>query len=399
MIDGFAAGGGELVAWPMVPRAKAGYSDGKKTSVEIFSLPKEGSEAKLLGKIDESPWSGVVVDGVAALRPAASTKVHLIGMHGHEQRCEVLQHPNDERGVAIVRHVRPGPEKGTVATVAERQNVDPKTFVVNIWSLSDCAIARSWDTTGPFAIAANAVATVPMAGRLEIRSPSMAAARTLAFEREIGHVSVSKNAANVLVALRNPSAVCVCTKGDGARTARAPDCNVRSADYSCRAADVPETPISMELSPSGDFAVVQARSALQLLGGKSSDWHFKEVSPVQLRQVAPPFAFSPDEKLLAVPAGETGARIVNPASNLPISELPTPSRVLGLTFLGPDRLVTLDGNVLRVWDTGPFATKKLLCERWNPQLTVDVAPGIPKPLSRREVCDSGQSMQNMWQAR
>jgi WD40 repeat protein len=389
-IDGFAAGEGELVAWPMLPKAKAGYSDAKreKASVEIFSVPRDGSEAKLLGTIDEEPWSGTVMDGVAALRPAASTKVYLTGMPGHATGCKVLQHANEGREVAVVRQVRPGPEKGTVATLAERQNVDPKSFVVNIWRLSDCAVLRSWDTTGPFATAANAVATVPNARLLEVRSPSTVVVRTLSFEREIEHVSISANASTVLVTLRNPSGVCVCAKNNAARAVHSAACNVQSADYSCRAADVPETPTTVELSPSGDFAVAQARSALQLLGGKALGWSFKEVSPVQLRQVTPPFAFSPDEKLLAVPAGETGARIVDPASSRLVSELPTPSRVLGLAFVGADRLATLDGNVLRIWDVGPSAVKKLVCERWNPQLAVETAPGVPAPLSRREICES-----------
>ena len=52
-----------------------------------------------------------------------------------------------------------------------------------------------------------------------------------------------------------------------------------------------------------------------------------------MRPVTPPFAFSPDETLLAVPAGDNNIAVIGPSTFGTKALLPTPSRVMQLAFL------------------------------------------------------------------
>lgn len=388
-VGGFAVGGSDLVAWPMRQPGKAGYSDAKKEkkAVEIYSIPWQGLEPTSIGAVAESPGSGLVVapDRVA-LRPMASTRVDLLGLPKHSLDCTFLQQSNTEFAVDVVRQLSPGPEVGTLATLVERHNAPSKARFLSIWKVDDCTVVKNWETVGPFAVAANTIVTMPNAGNLEVRAPITAEPRTLNFDREISNVSVSDDASLVLVTLQNPPSVCVCSKTRFPRGRRVSSCAAKSQSYFCRPAQQSEQLESAQLSASGKYSLAKAKSGAQMLAKKSTGWRYEEVAPAPTRPLPAPFALDPKEERLAIPAGPTGVSILDPADGHRLLEFPTPNQVTDLSFLGSDRLTTLDGNVLRVWDLSQTSLQRSLCQRWNAELPIERYPGIPPAMARHTIC-------------
>jgi hypothetical protein len=89
--------------------------------------------------------------------------------------------------------------------------------------------------------------------------------------------------------------------------------------------------------------------------------------------------------ILAVDS-DTNGPIVLEADTGPIAG--TPSRVMQLAFLrdGTNRLVSVDGDVLRTWDWSRSLLLKEACRRWPIWLTVTDRVTVPSPLSREVVC-------------
>jgi hypothetical protein len=388
-VGGFAVGETELVAWPMRRPGKAGFSDPKKESkaTEVYSIPLEGSQPRSIGKVDDNPGSGLVVSpNIVALRPMTSTKVSLLGVAKRALGCSLLQHLNVENAVDVVRQVAAGPEKGTLVTLAERHNAPSKALFLSMWNVQDCSIVRSLETIGPFAIATDAVVTLPKAGVVEVRTPPSAEPLTLNFGRDIVQVGVSDKASTLLVTLQNPAGICVCSRTRFPRGRRDSRCAAQSKSYGCLPVEQSQQAGSASLSASGKYSIAKAKSGAQMLASKAAGWRYDEVAPAPMRSLTSPFAFDAAEKRLAVPAGQTGVSVLDPANGRRLLEFPTPNQVTDIAFLGTDRLVTLDGNVLRVWDLGLSALQKSLCDRWNSELPIDSYPGIPPALAREKIC-------------
>ncbi len=92
--------------------------------------------------------------------------------------------------------------------------------------------------------------------------------------------------------------------------------------------------------------------------------------------------------MLAVPAGESGARLLDMKTGRVVAEFPTPSRVMRIAFTAgsTSSLVTLDGSMLRVWDWRPASIRARVCERWSPDLAGDDSSETPPTLPRDSVC-------------
>ena len=167
---------------------------------------------------------------------------------------------------------------------------------------------------------------------------------------------------------------------------------MRSANYKCQslltALDDERLPQSMAMSPSGRVLIIQHRDAQLLAAVREDGWRMRPLSPIQLRPVTPPYALSKDETLIAVPAGETGLRIIDLSDGSILAELPTVSRVLKIAFVNSDsNLVTsLDANVLRIWDWRVETLLKQVCDRWNPEAQVFNASDIAAALPREVIC-------------
>lgn len=388
-VGGFAADGADLVAWPMRQPGKAGYSDPKKEkkTAEVYHILWQSLEPASIGTVAESPGSGLIVaPHLVALRPMTSTRVDLLGLPGRSLGCTLLQHSNADGAVDIVRQLAAGPAKGTLATLVERHNSPAKARFLSVWKVGECAAEQSLETVGPFAVAAHSIVTAPKAGSLEVRSTVASEPLKLSFDRDILHVSASDNASLLLITFQNPTTVCVCSRTRFPRAVRGSACAAQSRSYVCKPAQNAQAVASAQLSASGKYSIAKAKSGAQMLANRSSGWRYDEIGPAPSRPLPAPYALDSEERRLALPAGATGVSVLDPVDGRRLLELPTPNQVTDISFLGTDRLVTLDGNVLRVWDLGQSAILRGLCSRWNAELKIDSYPGIPPSLARNAIC-------------
>ena len=189
--------------------------------------------------------------------------------------------------------------------------------------------------------------------------------------------------------------LCICNRSPPAGSANGV-CEGKSASHICHSIAAGIGPLSgqIEFSASGRYLVFGYGSAGLALALADSDWEAQRIAPTQVRPVTPPFAFSPDETLLAVPAGDNNIAVIDPSTFGTKALLPTPSRVMQLAFLrdGTNRLVSVDGDVLRTWDWSWSLLLKEACRRWPIWLTVTDRVTVPSPLSR-EVVRGGSNVE------
>ena len=129
-------------------------------------------------------------------------------------------------------------------------------------------------------------------------------------------------------------------------------CGVAGGNYGCRTCELPAS-WTRRLnkggcgpSPTGrHFIAIGRRAEVAVLAKPQGLWsgpNLVAVSGPQSRQISPPFAFDHSERLMAVPIGDRGIRILGVADLQVRSELPTPSRIYSLDFLG-SVIVSVDG--------------------------------------------------------
>ncbi|MDE3745106.1 TIR domain-containing protein [Methylobacterium radiotolerans] len=394
-VDGFAAlPDGRIVAWRPEPRPKAGFRKNpappSRRALDAVD-PVTGARSPF-GTAEGDLWSTLALkSGEFAFRSAASSKLHIATATGSPSCDGILRQRNQPGEVDMIQEMMLGPNPGTLATVTNR--TEAGTRALHLWDLAQCTIQTSWPTTGAAAVAGGVVATLDDGGRrIQVRNFPYTGQTTMSFAEPVSAMSVSDEGKSVLVALDKSPAVCLCEPGS--RSSEGGSCATSSATYSCRPLDAlltgprgPAVPSAVKLSASGRFAVVQHRSAL-LLGTASSGWAFRTVSPEQLRQVTPPFAFDAEERMIAVPAGETGVRLLDSQTGKALAELPTPSRVMRIAFTAGTTpfLVTLDGSMLRVWDWRLASIRARICERWSPDLSSESGREVPPVLPRSDFC-------------
>jgi len=384
---------GRVLIWPLETPAPAGLYRGPgvpRLHPYFDAGPGTGS-ARELGELGALPSEAIAVaGGYVAFRPAQSAVAGALGPDG-KPRCEALRKPGDAGAQAAAESLAEGPESGTVATVT--RGGASGTGILDVWDLSTCAALRSWPTSGAAASAPGATATVAGASSVEVRATPGYVPEAVAFERPVRGLSLAHRGASVLALLEGLPGACLCSKGRG-RPPRSDACRTGPGPYACRSVDAPPAgpggPQHLSaafFSPSGRYAVAQGPARL-LLGAQASGWTFQPVGPGQPAAGPPAYAFSADEGLLAVPAGATGARLLDPATGGPVAEFPTPGRVTRLAFTsGPGPLLaTLDGSILRLWDWRPGSIKALVCERWNPEVSVEELRGVAPALGREAFC-------------
>jgi hypothetical protein len=201
-------------------------------------------------------------------------------------------------------------------------------------------------------------------------------------------IAVAAMTAPFGLVVQTKSALCLCAPRGRAASGKEGACAARSQTHACSPVD---RSLSGEPAPirrlfaasSGKFAIATGDfAAMWLVNIESGQIH--GVAPKQLRPVEPPFAFNANESLLAVPAGDTGIRIIDTKTLKTIADLPTPSRVMRLAFApgNPERLISIDANILRVWDWLPTTLLREACRRWPAHVAVSNA--VP----RDRICSS-----------
>jgi hypothetical protein len=168
----------------------------------------------------------------------------------------------------------------------------------------------------------------------------------------------------------------------------------KSVSYTCHPIASDITPLNgqIEFSASGRYLVFGygfAGSRGLAIAEEDGDWKARTIGRPQTRSDLPPFAFSADESLLAIPDNNNSISVIDPGTLSTKALLPTPSRVTQLAFFrdGTDRLVSLDEGVLRTWDWSRSLLLKEACRRWPVWLAASDSATVPSPLSREIVCE------------
>lgn len=302
-----------------------------------------------------------------------------------------LGHPNEPGNVETVERLIRGTRPEEVATVTRPTNDGPSHL--RLWSASDCSQQWRHDFDGSpeqASTAADLVGTVE--GKTTVRlfaPPAGQPVAEVAFSSEIASLATAPRGEIFAIVTSDRKRLCVCTRApsDGSQTG---DCGAKSASHICKpiAPEIDRLNGQIEFSASGRYLIFGYGSAGLALAQAAKDWQARRIAPPQVRQVTPPFAFSPGEDLLAVPAGDSKIAVIDPGTFGTRVLLPTPSRVMQLAFLrdGTDRLVSLDGNVLRTWDWSRSLLLREACRRWPVWLTVTDRAAVPSPLSQATVC-------------
>ena len=351
--------------------------------------------------IDLGATAETVSDGLAfgpagiALRQQGSTEVPLFAVDPARWRCtaSALKHPNESGTAQIVMRLLPGTRPGEVATIA-RPNSGAAQTVLRLWDAEGCETTQEFVFSSQPSLAAVAGGVVAFAdhktGLRVIVPHSNAAPQKADFRAEIAATAVAQNGARLAVSLKT-GALCFC-EADARRLQSGEACYADSASYSCRALTIARnvhagTPEFLAMSPSGHYILASFNDAAIAIAiaSASADWSFARLAPSQLRPLQPPFAFSPKEAFVAVPAGDTGIRVVELPSFRPRAILPTPGRVTQIAFLedGSDRVVSIDSGILRVWDWRREALIQAACRRWPSNVPIETPISI-KP--RASIC-------------
>ncbi|MGN7752964.1 hypothetical protein [Sinorhizobium sp. 22678] len=359
-------------------------------------LPGRFPPVERLGQSDPSAWDGLAVDqNVFAIRKVGSTRVDLFTFtRTAELPCggKGLVHPNDVDDVQIVERLLPGTREGQLATVATILGTE--NSVVRLWNAQSC----SSDWTLPYkgtsflaATAAGAVAVAKKGKRIDLYEPEMSppsVARTIEADKEVSALTVGPSAQRVAFRLGDVD-TCLCVSDPNARH-KGTTCPVRTTAYDCRRLETSgRFTARLEMSPSGNHLLLFSGSKIALASAER-DWAVVPVAPQQTRPIGPPLAFSSDENLLAVPAGDTGIRVLDPRTLETKALLPTPSRVMRLAFLedGSNRLISVDAKVMRIWDWSKASLIEKACRRWPEGTQAEHRTGVPPAATRREICGS-----------
>ncbi|MCW5704714.1 MAG: hypothetical protein KIT82_19290, partial [Bradyrhizobium sp.] len=365
-----------MVFWPK--------SDKGRT--HLFSSTLDGSSSlRRLATLDADIRNGRAADDDHIfLRGSGSTKVHVV-TPGGEPPCKsaTLDHPNEPDDVQIVYKLLPGTVPGEITTVAERHGRSGRA-VLRGWSTATCQMVWRIELAASaeqVAVAAGRVVAREAPRKVTVRDPQKRdEVSALEFHDDVTAVTALSAASRILV--KTTTTLCLCSPGRSSGLIAPEACAAQSESHTCEAIGAYSAGQSLPIrklfaSLSGRFAVATGDSAVIWLIDVERR-QVREVAPRQLRPVEPPYAFNATDTLLAVPAGDSGIRIVETATGKILAELPTPSRVMRLEFSSPgiDWLISIDGDVLRVWNWSRDALLREACKRWP--LGVPVVDATPR---------------------
>jgi WD40 repeat protein len=394
-IDGFAIGPSDsVVMWPAEQRSQPGIATTQEPKeVPIFKTRAvAAATTSIVGTVPDEPWNALVIEpDTIALRSPSSSIVQLRSLSGSNLMCTVLMHRNNPGDVDIVNQILKGPRQGTLATVTE--STSEKTIRLHIWDVRNCTEEESWKSVGPVSVNSGAFAIAKTATLIEVHGARPGTPIEARFSSIVKSLSISSEGKMALVGLQEPARVCLCELAEQQSDSSGGQCVAESSGYSCHsldsALDHGVLPESMAVSQSGLAIVFQHKNAELIGGTRDSSWNLHPLSPTQLRPVTAPFAFSHDEKLVAVPAGETGFQIVDISTGRALANLPTVSRVMKIAFVNAETNVvaTLDGGILRMWDWRIGALLKQVCERWNSEAPIFNSPDVARAMPRERLCN------------
>lgn len=392
-VVGFATlpGRGELVFWS---QADDRHGD-DAAHFEVYAYRPDDDEVTLLVTTDANLGlaTAAAFGGGLALRPAATTKIELVAYESDAPPCAdgKITHPNEPGNVQIVRRVEPGPGPDELTTFSVPSNGG--TTVARIFGADDCLLRR----VVSFASVPKRAAIAP--GAIAAADPPSRARAYLQdgleigvdFEEEISQLAVAQDA-EALAVLTHSGSVCLCRSDAGGGRSEDAVCHATSETHLCReigtgALGASARPAKLTLDPAGEILVAASSTGAISVAAAASGWSFRPVAPAQLAPRDAPVAFSSDGSRLAVPAGQTGAIVLDTSTLQPIAYVPTLSRVTRIAFLEDrsNRLVTLDAGVLRVWRYERKELLSITCRRW-PVGTTSNRPGLSTPLERSEIC-------------
>ena len=236
-IGGFAAGeGGLLVAWPERRRRAPGPGrvGPREEWTPVFAVdPEDGSRPHRIGSIPAEPARGILQEGIAGIANWGSTKVRLFPLQDQPRTCDLLQHPNSEQSVDLVRALGKGPAPGTLSTHSVPNG--SSSWWLTIWNLVSCRANERWKGTVQGATSDGAWVTAPEHGTVTVGRPG-GSSRSLVFGGGVEGLALARGGDALLVRLAAGIA-CVCTVGRSAVESAMGACAVRSADYDRRLGD------------------------------------------------------------------------------------------------------------------------------------------------------------------
>ncbi|MGR9270763.1 hypothetical protein ACU8OQ_25775 (plasmid) [Rhizobium leguminosarum] len=312
---------------------------------------------------------------------------------GAQLSCEKagLEHPNEAGRVEFVDRLTRGTRVDEVSTVTRPAADGPSRL--RLWSAANCSEQWHHDYDGAPGQASTAngvVATIEGKSSVRVFAPpgDMPVAE-ISFPFELLSIAVGPQGDNLVVIASDRTKACLCSRSPSTDPQTA-NCESRSRSHVCQmiAENIGRLSGQAEFSASGRYLTLAYGSAGVALAQMADGWNVQRIAPEQVRAITPPFAFSPDEGLLAVPAGDAGIAVMDPHTLAAKALLPTPSRVMQLAFLrdGTNRLISLDGSVLRSWHWDRNLLLKEACRRWPNWLVAGDRANVPLPLSRKTVC-------------
>jgi WD40 repeat protein len=375
-------GGQPIVLWP---QPVAGVT-------KLFSFDATPpTTLRQLGSVDVDVSTGMVADNNRLfLRAAASTRVKVVDTQGAPITCTELAHSNERDDVEIVETVQPGRKPGEIITLA-RRNGDGGGTVVRGWSSSTCKSNWRLPVAAPpslVSVTSSAILAVESGRRVVVRNPEATNTnQSVDFAGDVASVAALPGEARFLALTKGSLCVCSAMNAAGGFNSTSGNCAVQSTSHACTEADVRRGAAPLPFrrlfsSPSRRHVVATGDYGAIWLVSPAANFQIYKLSSGQLRPGEPPFAFDPEEDVIAVPTGDTGIGIFSTATGTANAQLPTPSRVIQLAFAtdGSKRLLSIDGGVLRIWDWSPIVLLREACKRWPKDTSVSGAR------ARSELC-------------
>lgn len=316
---------------------------------------------------------------------------------------------NDESIEKISR----GSANGEVIAVVRENETDNR--VLRRIDVRNCRPSPSQDLPGgmkeiAFSVSPSTIAIKTAANGISIwRTDNVSTPpNTIGFTKELVSFAVGKDGKSALALLKADTAddmpkLCFCEgRNWGSRLSEwagmRKSCGGADTLLACHVVETMVawsgvSPRNVQASPIGEFFVVTGRNAEMAILGRPATFLSQAtlipLSGVQNRVIAPPYAFDPAEKRIAVPAGDTGFAVFDTAAWRLRTTLPTPGRVYRLGFLG-DLAISIDGanenSILRVQPWQPTDLIRRACAFWPKATAPRVRSGVPSPQPRKTFC-------------
>lgn len=390
---------GKIFAWPPKPAGQAGYGRPKPVSTPIFELtpgkkPMLGPE-NLHVPFHITLGAYVHPHAIAIRGSSETTQVRLLPAGSTPIRCDRLPHRNEPDHVQLVRKIWSGRQPNELVTLTEWHG--KKAFTLNVWNTEQCELNKQFETSGIVSVARSALAYTEsprMVSVIRGTAGSADAVIKIPLPGIIRDLSISEDARRLLAITGEPPAVCLC-EGDQSPGPAVGACATTSSAYRCKdisgQKNVAASIVGGTLSKSGLLAVLNRQQGALVWASEQNNWQIRSARSAQIRPGLAPHAISTDESYIAVPDSNRGIRVVRTADATTVARLPTSGNVKQLAFSQDTEhptLISLDADVIRVWDWQPGKLLNELCERWNPEVAIQIdSQRAPAPLGREEICN------------